>query len=36
MGGAQPYSQGSRTACYDIDLKGLGIQPGDTDGNADT
>ena len=35
MGGAQPYSQGSRTACYDIDLKGLGIQPGDTDGNAD-
>lgn len=30
MAGTQPYSQGSRTTCYDIDLKKLGIQ-GDED-----
>lgn len=36
MAGAEPYSQGSRTTCYDIDLKKLGLT-GDTDdssGNA--
>lgn len=32
MGGAVPYSQGTRTTCYDIDLKALGVK-GDVDGN---
>ena len=32
MAGTEPYSQGSRTACYDVDLKTLGIQTGEDDG----
>ena len=32
MAGTAPYSQGSRTACYDVDLKTLGIQTGENDG----
>jgi len=35
MAGCSPYSQGSRTACYDIDLKILGVQTGDADGDDD-
>ncbi len=31
MGGASNYSQGTRTTCYDIDLKTLGVK-GDVDG----
>ena len=33
MAGQKPYSQGSRTTCYDIDLKKLGLT-GDTDDSS--
>jgi Domain of unknown function (DUF927)/Primase C terminal 2 (PriCT-2) len=33
MAGCLPYSQGSRTACYDINLRTLNIQTGDADGD---
>lgn len=34
MASADPYTSNSRTTCYDIDLKLLGVQIGDTDGDT--